>query len=219
MFDIDSGKLLIVAVLALIVIGPKELPRVLRQVGQSVGKLRRMAGEFQGQFMDAMKEADIADIRKELDEINKSAALDVHFDPVRDIRTEMTGALDEPVMSTNAPTAGFELPKSLEDEAEPGGAAAGIAPVAEAETIEPITENAPFAEDAPSTSPELTDLNGSAPPLIADRLKRRIAVKRRTSRVNVVQPEAVAQRTGEPLLVRRRTVRMKSRAPESVLPA
>src|ERR1700709_2862606 len=94
MFDFDSGKLLIVAVLALIVIGPKELPRVLRQVGQAVGKMRRMAGEFQGQFMDAMKEADIADIRKELSELNATAALDYNFDPVRDVHTELKKTLD-----------------------------------------------------------------------------------------------------------------------------
>src|SRR5579875_2779542 len=114
MFDIDSGKLLIVAVLALIVIGPKELPRVLRQVGQSVGKLRRMAGEFQGQFMDAMKEADLADIRKDLDEINKSAALDVHFDPARDIQTEFTSAMKGSPVTASAeavsPAGNYELP-------------------------------------------------------------------------------------------------------------
>lgn len=215
MFDIDSGKLLIVAVLALIVIGPKELPRVLRQVGQTVGKLRRMAGEFQGQFMDAMKEADIADIRKELDEINKTAALDVHFDPVRDIRTELTTAMDAPVAAVAAPTSGFELPTIAVDEgAELGGTAAGIAPmteVAAADMPAQVSE-----AEAPSTSPDLTDLNGSPSPLVHAREKRRISVKRRTSRLNVLQPEAVAQRTGEPLLVRRRAVRAKGRAPESV---
>ena len=47
-----------IGIVALIVIGPKELPRVMRQLGQAVAKMRRMAAEFRGQFMDAMREAD-----------------------------------------------------------------------------------------------------------------------------------------------------------------
>ena len=209
MFDIDSGKLLIVAVLALIVIGPKELPRVLRQVGQSVGKLRRMAGEFQGQFMDAMKEADLADIRKDLDELKRSTALDVQFDPVRDIKTELTSAM-EPVAMTAAdsasssPVAGFDLPK-LEETLELGPAEAGLAPIAEA----------PELADADTEPASIGPPNGHA--LDGVRLgKRKIIVKRRTSRLNMLQPDTIAQSTGEPLLVRRRAVRAKPSAAESL---
>src|ERR1700759_2436150 len=99
MFDIDTGKLLIVAVLALIVIGPKDLPRVMRQVGQTVGRLRRMASEFQGQFMDAIKDAEIEDIRKELKDLESKSELDYNFNPARDIQSELTGVMKsiEPV--------------------------------------------------------------------------------------------------------------------------
>ena len=62
MFDIDSGKLLIIGIVALVVIGPKELPGVLRQVGNALGKVRRMAAEFQGQFMDAMRESELEEL-------------------------------------------------------------------------------------------------------------------------------------------------------------
>ena len=62
MFDFDAGKLIIIGVVALIVIGPKELPRVLRQLGQAYSKMRRMAADFQGQFMEAMREAELDDI-------------------------------------------------------------------------------------------------------------------------------------------------------------
>jgi sec-independent protein translocase protein TatB len=217
MFDIDSGKLLIVAILALVVIGPKELPRVLRQVGQAVGKLRRMATEFQGQFMDAMKEADIADIRKELDELNKSAALDVAFDPVRDIRSELTSAMDGPAVtaasSTSSPAQGFELPALPETEAELGGASTGIGSLAEAAPAASLNHDVAVLEEAPSTFP---DLEGAAVDLGTVRAKRRIPIRRRTSRLNSLQPESVAQRTGEPLLIRRCIVRPKSRAPENV---
>jgi len=66
MFDFDAGKLIVIGVVALIVIGPKELPRVLRQLGQAYSKMRRMAADFQGQFMDAMREAELEDIKKDL---------------------------------------------------------------------------------------------------------------------------------------------------------
>ena len=67
MFDFDVGKLLIFGIVALAVIPPKDLPRVMRTVGQVIGKMRRMAAEFQGQFMEAMKEADLESVKKEFD--------------------------------------------------------------------------------------------------------------------------------------------------------
>ena len=73
MFDFDASKLIIVGVIALIFIPPKDLPRVLRQAGQLVGKMRRMASEFQGQFMDAMREADMEDLRKEAQKLADGA--------------------------------------------------------------------------------------------------------------------------------------------------
>ena len=63
MFDFDAGKLIVIGIVALVAIPSKDLPRVLRQLGQLTGKMRRMAAEFQGQFMDAMREAwDAADV-------------------------------------------------------------------------------------------------------------------------------------------------------------
>ena len=55
MFDIGWSELVVIAVVALIAIGPKELPGVLRMVGQWMGKARKMASEFQGQFQEAMR--------------------------------------------------------------------------------------------------------------------------------------------------------------------
>jgi sec-independent protein translocase protein TatB len=73
MFDIGSGELLLIAVVALIAIGPKELPGVLRMVGQWMGKARKMAAEFQGQFREAMREAEMADLKKTFDEVKEAA--------------------------------------------------------------------------------------------------------------------------------------------------
>ena len=89
MFDFDAGKILIVGIVALIFIPPKDLPRVLRQVGQFVAKMKRMAGEFQGQFMDAMREADMADLRKEAQKLADSAKVDVGLPSMQDLRRDI----------------------------------------------------------------------------------------------------------------------------------
>jgi sec-independent protein translocase protein TatB len=74
MFDIGWSELVVIAVVALIAIGPKELPGVLRMVGQWMGKARKMAAEFQGQFQEAMREAEMADLKKTFDEVKEAAA-------------------------------------------------------------------------------------------------------------------------------------------------
>jgi sec-independent protein translocase protein TatB len=96
MFDIDAGKILVVGVVALLVIGPKDLPRVLRTVGQTVGKMRRMAAEFQNQFAEAIKEADLEDVKKEFSAIRDSAAIDTSFDAASLMRDEITTAVQGP---------------------------------------------------------------------------------------------------------------------------
>ncbi len=111
MFDFDLGKMLVVAIVALAVIPPKDLPRVMRTVGQMMGKMRRMASEFQGQFMDAMREAEFESVRKELADLNQKATASIaemnekatSFDPAGMIRDEVTKAA-EPRAHLPAPT-------------------------------------------------------------------------------------------------------------------
>jgi sec-independent protein translocase protein TatB len=73
MFDIGWSELVVIAVVALIAIGPKELPGVLRMIGQWMSKARKMAAEFQGQFQEAMREAEMADLKKSFDEVKEAA--------------------------------------------------------------------------------------------------------------------------------------------------
>ncbi len=103
MFDFDIGKLMVVGIVALAVIPPKDLPRVMRTIGQVVGKMRRMAAEFQGQFMDAMKEADLDSVKKEFAQLEQAAKVDTSFDPAALMRDEMTQAVEAP--KTIAPPA------------------------------------------------------------------------------------------------------------------
>ncbi len=80
MFDFDAGKMMLFGIVALAVIPPKDLPRVLRTVGKYVGQVRRMATDFQGQFMDAMKEVELDSVKKEIQSINDAAKIDTSFD-------------------------------------------------------------------------------------------------------------------------------------------
>src|ERR1700742_3514338 len=94
MFDLDAGKILVFGVVALVVIGPKDLPRVLRTVGNTVGRMRRMAAEFQNQFAEVIKEADLEDVKKEFSAIRDPAVIDTSFDAASIMREEITSTVD-----------------------------------------------------------------------------------------------------------------------------
>ena len=74
MLDFGAGEFIVVGVVALIAIGPKELPGVLRTIGRSVGKMRRMAGDFQNQFNDAMREMELEEARKKVEEMGQAVS-------------------------------------------------------------------------------------------------------------------------------------------------
>ena len=81
MFDIGWSELLVVGVVALIVVGPKELPRLFRTVGQFVGKARGMAREFQRAMDRAADEAGVKDVKETFQEASKTTSFG--FDDIR----------------------------------------------------------------------------------------------------------------------------------------
>jgi sec-independent protein translocase protein TatB len=99
MFDFDAGKLIVIGIVALIAIPSKDLPRVLRTLGQATGRMRRMAAEFQGQLMDALREAELTELKEEFEETNrkimKSVKLDGAFDPLAEARKQIVSAVEE----------------------------------------------------------------------------------------------------------------------------
>ena len=144
MFDFfDPSKLVVVGIIALIFIGPKELPRVLRQVGQFIGKMRRMAAEFQGQFMDAMKEADVADLKQDFAKLHETTKAGFDFNPIANIKNDIHNALNSPALNspaTHSPAASISpvapdefMPAPSEAMLVPDMAAFSV-PVAAAET-------------------------------------------------------------------------------------
>ena len=102
MLDMSWGEIMVIGAVALIVIGPKDLPKALRTVGQVTGKLRRMAAEFQGQFNEAMREAELDEVKKQLQGVNDSvtSATNTSFNPIQTIRDELKTSIEAPVTGT-----------------------------------------------------------------------------------------------------------------------
>ncbi len=92
MFDFGVGytEMFLIAVVAIIVIGPKDLPRVLRALGKTVAKMRGMAREFQGHLDGAMKDAGLEDVKKEFNNLKNSANIVDPFkkDIVSDVKKQ-----------------------------------------------------------------------------------------------------------------------------------
>jgi sec-independent protein translocase protein TatB len=117
MFDIGWSELLVIGVVALIAIGPKELPGVLRSLGHWMGKVRRMATDFQDQFREAMREAEVADLKRQFDEASAKA----------------TSAFNNPLdMAQKEVEAAFGTEPGVSDKPAETASASTDAPVAEA---------------------------------------------------------------------------------------
>jgi sec-independent protein translocase protein TatB len=74
MFDIGWSELLVIGVVAIVVVGPKELPRLMRTFGHYTGKLRSMASDFQRQFEEAVRDSEIDEVRKAMQDVHAQAS-------------------------------------------------------------------------------------------------------------------------------------------------
>lgn len=153
MFDIGWGELLLVGIIALIAIGPKELPTVMRTVGHWMGKVRRMASEFQGQFQEALREAEMEDLKKQADEFKTAITDATQFDPLADIDNDGDSGLDTAASEAEQPateTAEATKAEAKKSDAEHADEAEKIEPPAQAEAAEHAAEPVPLpAVDVP----------------------------------------------------------------------
>jgi sec-independent protein translocase protein TatB len=115
MFDMSWGEVLVIGAVALIVIGPKDLPKALRTLGNMTSQVKKMASEFQSQFNEAMREAELDDIKKEVSGMNEQVSA---FNPLGTIHDELKGAI-ESTPAVNAAAAAADAPA-----AEPAATAA-----------------------------------------------------------------------------------------------
>ena len=145
MFDISWTEFLLIGIVALIVIGPKELPAVMRSLGQWTRKIRSLAADFQNQFHEAMREAEMADLKKQVDDM----ASDIKtYDPLKDVRADVEAIgkdLDESVKSSDKaadkdaantpdsatpPAEALPIPQAATELHDKEVADAGVSPVA-----------------------------------------------------------------------------------------
>ena len=93
MFGIDSSELLIIAIVALVVIGPKELPGLLRTWGKWMAQMRGMASEFRGHVDEMVRQSDLDEVKKQL---TASSGLDLQsLDPTKEIRSHIEAGMAE----------------------------------------------------------------------------------------------------------------------------
>lgn len=145
MFEIGWSEILVIAVVAIVVIGPKDLPRVMRTVGQWTSRVKRMGREFQSQFNEALREAELEGVRKDIQDIMAT-------DPLGDVKKEMNkveAGLKDDLGRTGAAMA----PLAASTPGEPSAPVAGL-PVAETPVIETAHIEPAVPVVAESAAPE-----------------------------------------------------------------
>jgi sec-independent protein translocase protein TatB len=143
MFDLTSSKLLLLAVVALLVIGPKDFPMLLRAIGKYVGIIRGHAKEFRAQFDEAMRESEFSQIKKEVEKIGSEteATLTATKQSVEQTFAEARHGVEASV-ETPREAAGEAAPKAAHDllpVAAPEDAAAPPAGGRQPDAPEPAT--------------------------------------------------------------------------------
>lgn len=140
MFDIGATELLLIVIVAVIVIGPKDLPLALRTAGRWIGKMRRVSAHFRSGLDAMVREAELEDMQKEWDRRNAEI---MRQHPSADPET---GRLDHAAAEVTSPAPSGEKPAAATPEA---AAAKPAAPVAPPSVPAPTTAAPPAAEPSP----------------------------------------------------------------------
>ena len=165
MFEVGWSELLVIAVVMIVVVGPKDLPNMLRTFGRTAAKLRAMAGDFQKQFNEALKEAELDDVKSSIDSLrglNPMNEVRKQLNPFEQAAADVRAGVDtmmkpKPAADPTAPAA--ETPQAAEplkngatDMPRAGGAeAASTAPIFPAMTDASVT--ASVSEAPPAAKP------------------------------------------------------------------
>ncbi|WP_273792516.1 Sec-independent protein translocase protein TatB [Brucella anthropi] len=148
MLDIGWSELLIIAIVMIVVVGPKDLPKMLRAFGKATARMRATANEFKQQFNEALKEAELDDVKTIIDETRKldpRSKITQVFDPIRsageDLRaglqstSSMSAATPDKVAEVTTPVdaGGAPVPAVAENAAAPRKTIRKTTPKAEGE--------------------------------------------------------------------------------------
>jgi sec-independent protein translocase protein TatB len=157
-FDLAWSEIALIGVVALLVIGPKELPGAIRSVAQMLGKARRMAGEFQGHVDEMVREAKLDEVKREIDQFKTNVQNEVYkatnvddlkrdiVDPLKQTAADMQRPWDQPAAPAGTPASAEAAP-------EPPAPAPAAAP-APAPAMADAAPAPAMADAAPAASPE-----------------------------------------------------------------
>ncbi len=98
MLDVGWTEMLVIAIVMIVVVGPKDLPNMLRTMGRMTAKLRGMAGDFQRQFNEALKEAELDDVKKSVDalrDLNPMSQIRKQLNPFEQAASDVRSGLDD----------------------------------------------------------------------------------------------------------------------------
>ncbi|OQM75773.1 Sec-independent protein translocase protein TatB [Manganibacter manganicus] len=136
MFDVGWTEMLVIAVVMIVVVGPKDLPQMLRTMGRMAAKLRNMAGDFQKQFNDALKEAELDDVKKSVDSLRG-------LNPMTEIRKQLN-PFEKAAADVRAGIETAMAPKPAPDPSNP--------PATEPQPVEPLKNGATEVPGASSVA-------------------------------------------------------------------
>lgn len=149
MFEVGWTEMLVIAIVMIVVVGPKDLPNMLRTFGRTTAKLRAMASDFQKQFNEALKEAELDDVKKSVDELRGMS-------PMAEIRKQLN-PFEQAAADVRSGVDAAMKPKPAADPATPAASTPQAAePLKNGATTMPGV-NGPEAAPAAPIFPAMTD--------------------------------------------------------------
>ena len=208
MFEIGWTEMLVIAVVMIVVVGPKDLPGMLRTFGKTTKKLRAMAGDFQKQFNEALKEAELDDVKKSVDSLrslNPAAEIKKQLNPFEKVAADVRSGLDAAMKPTPKPA---EPASPVTHSAEPLKNGATAMPIASTPTVAPAASVFPAMADPAVTAPAepaaavlvkgAVKAAPKAAKAAAAKPAAKAAAKSATSKPAVVKPAKVASAKQKP---------------------
>jgi len=159
MFDIGWPEMLVIAIVMIVVVGPKDLPKMLRTFGRTTSSLRKMAGDFRKQFDEALKEAELDDVKSTIDaarRLNPAADIRKALNPMEKAASDVRAGLDGLMKPQPPKVPPADAPATPAEPAKAGPAAMPGEPAAvppAPASVPPVAAPSPVASSGPVAQP------------------------------------------------------------------
>jgi sec-independent protein translocase protein TatB len=188
---IGGFEILVIGLVALLVVGPKDLPMLMRKVGQFVAKARGMANDFRASFDEMARQTELDDLRKEVEALRSASgayALGADADAAfKDIKTQLEAPLEAPTAAVSAPVETVETVETVATVATGVDEWPDVAPVEETASAEAAPVDAAVASVAKPASKKKADAKTKAKAATATKASVKVAAKpaaKRTKKVD-----------------------------------